>query len=284
MRLSKVEGLLKNNERDILYDITYCKEFTSRLIPVIFIHGFKGYKDWGAFNLVANEFAKHGFLFLKFNFSHNGTNKDNSTEFVDLEAFGNNNFSLELSDLDAIINLVEKEYSGLADFGNLTLMAHSRGGATAIIKTAEDLRIKRLVTWASVGTIKDRLPRLNKTEFERTNVLYLPNARTNQQMPIYYQFVEDYYKNENRFNLLCRARAIEIPVLLIHGAMDETVGLNEANELKEAIYNVELEIIENGDHSFGAAEPWLKESLPKALKEVVAKSIDFMKNGLPSKT
>ena len=35
---------------------------------VIFCHGYKGYKDWGAWNLVADEFVKKGFSFVKFNF------------------------------------------------------------------------------------------------------------------------------------------------------------------------------------------------------------------------
>jgi hypothetical protein len=55
---------------------------------VLFVHGFKGFKDWGAYNLVAEYFVKQGFRFLKFNFSHNGTNPESPTEFTDRGAFG----------------------------------------------------------------------------------------------------------------------------------------------------------------------------------------------------
>ena len=41
---------------------------------IIFCHGFKGFKDWGPWNLVAEHFAKAGFFFIKFNFSHNFVN------------------------------------------------------------------------------------------------------------------------------------------------------------------------------------------------------------------
>ena len=35
---------------------------------VIFSHGFKGFKDWGPFNEIAEYFAKNNFIFVKFNF------------------------------------------------------------------------------------------------------------------------------------------------------------------------------------------------------------------------
>ena len=66
---------------------------------VIFAHGFKGFKDWGAHNLVASHFAENGFRFLKFNFSHNGTTIDRPTEFTDLIGFSDNTFSIEFDDL-----------------------------------------------------------------------------------------------------------------------------------------------------------------------------------------
>ena len=73
---------------------------------VLFSHGFKGFKDWGPFNQMAEFFANNNFFFIKFNFSYNGTSIDNPVEFVDLNAFGNNNFSLELDDLNLVIDWI----------------------------------------------------------------------------------------------------------------------------------------------------------------------------------
>ena len=39
----------------------------------------------------------------------------------------------------------------------------------------------------------------------------------------------------------------------------------------------ELEIIKNGDHSFGTIHPWKENQLPKELQKVVEKSIIFLK-------
>jgi len=37
---------------------------TSPVPVVIFVHGFKGFKDFGAFNVIANQFTKHGFRIM----------------------------------------------------------------------------------------------------------------------------------------------------------------------------------------------------------------------------
>lgn len=71
---------------------------------IIFVHGFKGFKDAMHFNAIANTMANADFTFIKMNFSHNGTTPNHPTDFVDLEAFSENNFTKELQDIDATIN------------------------------------------------------------------------------------------------------------------------------------------------------------------------------------
>ena len=87
MKLIK-DVILKSThgERSMLGDIRY--KSTNELKPIIlFVHGFKGFKDWGHFNLIADWFAENGFIYVKFNLSHNGTNPENPNDFVDLNAF-----------------------------------------------------------------------------------------------------------------------------------------------------------------------------------------------------
>ncbi|MGZ4098329.1 MAG: alpha/beta hydrolase family protein, partial [Bacteroidia bacterium] len=61
-----IEG---SKNKQIGLDVFY-KEDNKQKPIVIFVHGFKGFKDWGHFNLVASTFAEHDFVFVKFNFSH----------------------------------------------------------------------------------------------------------------------------------------------------------------------------------------------------------------------
>src|SRR5476651_1639066 len=89
--------------RPMLIDVTYDDAIKNAPV-VIFAHGFKGFKDWGTHNLVANYFVEQGFRFLKFNFSHNGTTPDKPIDFSDLIAFADNTFSIELEDLNDVID------------------------------------------------------------------------------------------------------------------------------------------------------------------------------------
>src|SRR3954467_220818 len=90
------------HNKPITLDVFYDPDIEKQPL-VIFCHGFKGFKDWGHFNLVGEKFAANGLAFLKFNFSHNGTTPEDPDKFADLEAFGNNNYIIELDDLQTVI-------------------------------------------------------------------------------------------------------------------------------------------------------------------------------------
>src|SRR6202000_722547 len=129
--------------RGMLMDITYDTAHKNGPM-VIFAHGFKGFKDWGGTNLVAEYFAQHGFRYLKFNFSHNGTTADKPIDFADLIAFSDNTFSIELEDLKAVIDFACNG-SVMRTAASVNLIGHSMGGGISIVKTAEDTRISKLV-------------------------------------------------------------------------------------------------------------------------------------------
>ena len=128
---------------------TFVPDKEGKLPLVIFAHGYKGYKDWGAWNLMAEKFAKNGFYFVKFNFSHNGTSLDNPSDFADLESFAHNNYSKELSDLNFVIEHFSQD--NRVDAENITLIGHSRGGGISIIAASENSKIKNLITLASIS-------------------------------------------------------------------------------------------------------------------------------------
>jgi predicted alpha/beta-fold hydrolase len=69
---------------------------------LIYVHGFKGFKDWGFIPFAAEYFAERGFLVITFNFSHNGIN-GNKLVFTELDKFANNTFSREISELKEVI-------------------------------------------------------------------------------------------------------------------------------------------------------------------------------------
>ena len=248
---------------------------------VIFAHGFKGFKDWGYWRLVAEVFAREGFAFLKFNFSHNGVTPDHPSDFADLEIFGRDNFTKELQDLDALMATLFDGPGWLpanVDLGRIALIGHSRGGALSILYAATEPRVKALVTWAAVSDVgflwKDA-PWIEK--WKQKGVIFVPNARTNQEMPLYYQLYEDYQNNGERYLVEKQLPHLLQPMLIVHGSADLSVPLSHALQLKEWNPRAELFVIDNADHVFGGSHPFDGEELPGHARELVEKTVAFLK-------
>ena len=55
----------KYKNRPFSLDITYRPDGLPKPI-ILHIHGFKGFKDWGYFNQLAEFTAKNGFVFIKY--------------------------------------------------------------------------------------------------------------------------------------------------------------------------------------------------------------------------
>lgn len=270
------------NGKPILTDIFF--ESTSKPKPVlIYAHGFNGFKDWGNFDFLAKQFAKAGFVLVKFNFSHNGTTPETPEEFSDLAAFAEDNYSKQLDDLGAVIDWTlsdENPFASEIDKSTLGLIGHSRGGGVVILKASEESRIKAIATWASVSEAKtpwgswapERM-----AEWKENDVTYIENSRTKQNMPLNYQLYEDYQQNSERQDITAAISRLQIPVLICHGSDDPSVPVSAAYALHEAQPAAELFIVAS-DHVFGRKHPWNEPEPPEppeAMLEVMEKTIAF---------
>ncbi len=252
---------------------------TTKPVPiVIFAHGFKGFKDWGCWHLIAAAFSKKGFAFIKFNFSHNGTTPDMLDTFADLEAFGQNTYSKEWTDLDCVLNWVTENATPLGfDLNQLSLIGHSRGGGIAIAKAATDRRIKKLVTWASVSSLAWLwASETVKKQWENDGVLYQMNARTHQNMPLYYTLCSDYEAHKSIFHLDIVAPRVLQPWLIIHGTADTSVSPSAALHLHHLQPHAKLQLIADADHTFGGKHPWDSSELPPLSIKLVKTTVDFL--------
>jgi uncharacterized protein len=265
-------------ERPMLTRVIW-KADGSAMPVVIFVHGFKGFMDWGPFPLVCERLAEAGFVVVSFNFSHNGTTPEQPTDFADLEAFGNNNYTKELDDLGSIIDWVCSESfpvpREIANTQQLFLIGHSRGGGDVILKAFEDTRVKAIATWAAVDAFGRWFDEDELARWEKEGVLYTYNNRTGQDMPMYYQMRLDFLNNSTRLDIPYAAPAITIPWLIVHGTKDPTVEVDAAHRLHALQPNSRLLIIEGGDHTFGGRHPWEGEELPEKLEAVVNETAGF---------
>jgi len=278
MRRLKNQLLQGKHNKSILADVFFIE--TGAVKPVlIFCHGYKGFKDWGAWNLMAEAFAKAGFCCVKFNFSYNGGTVEEPIDFPDLEAFGQNNYSKELDDLEIVIDWIyeSKLFQNEIDVAQISLMGHSRGGGIVLIKAAEDTRIKNVITLAGVCDFKKRTATIgNLEEWKKDGVKYVLNGRTKQQMPHFYQFYEDFIENEERLTIERAVKSLVIPHLIIHGNNDTSVLIEEAKKLHSWNSKSQLEIIKNANHVFNTSHPWKEEKLSNELETVTKQCIQFL--------
>ncbi len=275
--------LKRPNKKPILWDAFFNSNATQKPL-VIFCHGYKGFKDWGAWDLVAQAFADAGFFFVKFNFSHNGGTMEEPIDFPDLEAFAENNYSKELEDLKDVMDYfhsMENPFYIEINPNSLILIGHSRGGGIAAIMASEDNRISQLITWASVGDFGNRMGSPTEIEqWKQEGVKYVLNARTKQQMPHNFQFYEDFKANEIRLTIASAIKNSRVRHLIIHATEDPSVSFQEAKNLKTWNPQSELIPIMESDHVFGATHPWSSPKMPEKLQTVVSKTIHFIKTNL----
>ncbi len=261
--------------RLMLADLTY-NDVNSNAPLIIFVHGFKGFKDWGTHHLVARYFAENGYRVLKFNFSHNGTTPDTPLEFSDLIAFSENTFSIELDDLKYMIDFVAGG-SAIPIADQVILLGHSMGGGISIIKAAEDKHVSHLITMASVADFHNLWPKQLEAQWRLMGTFNFPNHRTGQEMPVKATLLDDIDKHSARLNVLAQAANVKQPWLIVHGTADTTVAVSHAHDLKRMQPNAELLILPNADHVFDASHPYFKDILPSALQELCRKAVTFLK-------
>lgn len=270
--------LVGKHQKPIVTDFLFQKNAT-KLPVLIFCHGYKGFKDWGPWQLMLKQIASQGFFIVAFNFSHNGGSIEQPIDFPDLEAFGNDNFSIQQDDLQAVIDEVTAsnfKFNDYVDVSNINLMGHSRGGGVVTIKASNELKITKIITLAGIASYNDSLPAKQKiTQWRNEGVLYIKNGRTKQQMPLYYQLFEDYQANQSSLDISAAAKKLTIPHLIIHGKQDPTVPFSKAELLHQWSPKSNLIALDT-DHVFDAKHPWLSDQMPSALEQVTKSVLIFL--------
>jgi dienelactone hydrolase len=248
---------LTNSNEELLRGDLRHREDAKNAPAIIICHGFKGYKDWGFFPLLAESLASAGYVAITFNFSRNGLGAD-LQNFTELEKFARNTYSHELDDLKCVIDCIANKTlgKGLIDLEKLGLMGHSRGGAIAILHASKDNRIQTLVTWSAIATV-DRYSQEEIDKWEKNGYIEIENKRTKQMMRINSDLLLDIRENKESLNILNAASKLEIPALIVHGDMDESVNSNETEQIFEHITapSKELMIIEGATHTYGISHP-----------------------------
>jgi len=183
----------------------------------VLIHGFKGFKDWGFFPWLAEVLCDEAVAVCRFNMSRSGIGEDPET-FDRLDLFAEDTYSGQLDDLERAVRYCQTHVA-LPTF----LLGYSRGGGVALLGAADVPNLRGVVTWSAISHV-DGWDELDDVE-------------------------------RRRFDITGAASRLEVPLLVVHGARDESVPVGESAEIAAAAPDASRMIISNASHTYNGIHP-----------------------------
>lgn len=246
---------------------------------VIYVHGFKGFKDWAFVPTLGEALAARGIRMLAFNFSFNGIGSDGQS-FTELEKFKANTLSRELKELTSLIEVVSQTPKLGAATSRIGLLGHSRGGGLAILAAAQHQTVKALCTWAAVSNFERFKPE-QRAIWKKQGFLEVVNSRTGQVLELGIDMLKDVEKNgKSSLNILGAVQRLQVPYLILHGQADETVPAFEGEQLNIfANPNfAQFRLIPQASHTFNTKHPF--EGPNPSFEEALTRTITFFEESL----
>jgi uncharacterized protein len=251
---------ITTSDGEILWcDARYPAAAVDPVPTIVFIHGFKGFKDWGSIPYICESLARRGFYAVSFNFSHNGV-EGNSMEFTRLDKFEHNTFSREVRELTEVIAAIDAGHipdPEIARRDRIGVIGHSRGGGISLLAADRDRRIGAVAVWASVADY-NRYSEAQKLRWRRDGVFETKNMRTGQIMRLGLGLLDDLERNAEALDIGRAARELGRPLLILHGEQDLSVRIEDGERLA-ALGDpsmTELERFPHTGHTFGAVHPF----------------------------
>lgn len=274
--ITKVKGEIPSTEGvPIRYDLLVPTVVNSSSLPVIlFIHGFKGFKDWGAFPDACEELVRSGFAVIAFNLSLSGVG-ESLTEFDEPELFRRQTLSQDLEDVGSVIDAIKtKRISSdkvSLDTDRIGLVGHSRGGHTAIAAAAEYAEVQCLVTWSAVADYNTRWSDQMKSDWDKKGTTEIVNSRTGQILQLDKVGYDDAVNNAERLMAIRRVQELYIPSLFIAAKEDEAVSYHDTEQLfrHSPADEKEIRLIAGTGHTFGISHPFSEDEFPDSFAEVI---------------
>lgn len=215
---------------------------------VILCHGMESSKESEKLVYLGRALALQGISALRFDFACAG---ESSGKFEDIT------YSSEAEDLKAA-------FSFMLDgrVRRIAILGSSMGGTAALLFAAQEPRVAALVT-VSAPVHPEKFPTRLLTpdqlaEWRAQGHIVFRGQRLNVSL------LEDL----ERLDVPAAAKQVACPVLVIHGAADLTVPVEEAEELERCLPGKkQLLILKGADHRF---------SEPELMKQAIAESIDWI--------
>lgn len=231
---------------------------------LLICHGYKGFKDWGMFPYVGERLSEQLDV-ITFNFSCNGVGED-PLEFTELEKFARNTYSRELEDLELLTKAVREgklplQHSVAAQ--PLFILGHSRGAGIALIHSFDHPHTTSgVISWNGITNLEGLFSDKEKQQMRDKGRTYIFNGRTQQQMPLDLEILEDLDENEKRFNIIDRVKLSNVPIALIQGSDDFQKLRKGSAQLVEANPSIVWLQVPEGNHTYGSVHPFQGTTKP----------------------
>ena len=243
---------------------------------VVFAHGYKGFKDWGAWGVVMDALSDSDRMAFRFDFTHNGVHPLFPEEIIETEKWSFNTYRNEIEELKAVVVYWQNRGH------RVNLIGHSRGGGISSIAAAElqavGFPIKSCALWASVSDFEARFPEQPKLEeWRKTDCLKVVNARTGQTLHHRFSFYESFQKEAQNLSIEGAVRKLHCPLFIAHAIDDVSVAAHEAESIARAS-GTDVLWIQIGGHTFGTHHPWSMSTLPEPMVELIEATKEFFKS------
>jgi alpha-beta hydrolase superfamily lysophospholipase len=214
------------------------------------------------FPRIADEFAKVGFVAIRFNFSHSGMTNDIAT-FARPDLFERDSWNKQVHDLRTVI-----EVAAAGSLGNFTetslpyiIFGHSRGGVTALLtagRYADDPSFAQpagIITAAAPSRCNFLAPE-QEHELDQRGFIDSPSSRTGQNLRISRTYSDEMRADRAGHDVQALVGKIRCPLLIVHGRSDPTVPASAATDLAQAARtDATILLLAVGDHVFNTPNP-----------------------------
>jgi len=228
---------------------------------IIFLNGFLDTMDSPAKLPLAEAFQKAGYVTVRFDYTYGFGEGSGDRSFFTL--------SNQVQDITQVVDHVTRR--GYVDPDKVVLIGHCFGSMAAILFAAFDDRVKALITISTPFWFSDtRVTRMDEHDLSRIRLkryFHLYSSKIEKEVRIDYTFFEDGLKKD-----MARAvRNLQQPILLVHGEHDESIPVENSEEIASRVPGEkQLEIVPGLGHN----PEW------KDLKKLLPLFLGFLKKRL----
>ncbi|MFA1678169.1 alpha/beta fold hydrolase [Rhizobium mongolense] len=179
----------------------------------LFAHCFTCSKDLAAARRIATELAREGIAVMRFDFTGLGSSEGE---------FASTNFSSNVADLLSAVDYLRQHYRAPS-----VLIGHSLGGAAVLAVARNIPEVRAVATIGAPADVGHVLKNFGTSleEIEKSGAAEVDLA--GRTFVLRKQFVED----ARAHRIKDAVASLKKPLLILHAPLDETVGIENANEI-----------------------------------------------------